>query len=39
MFCREVIAFELYPHKPGSRERGQDFSRIADSLNAISEPF
>ena len=37
MFCREVIAFNLYLHKPGSRERGPDLGRVAESLNAISE--
>lgn len=39
MFCREVIAFNLYLHKPGSRERGPDLGRVAESLNAISEPL
>ena len=39
MFCREVIAFEPFSHKPGSKERGQCLDRIAESLNAISEPY
>ena len=39
MFCREVIVFKLYLHKPGSRERGPDLGRVAESLNAISEPL
>lgn len=39
MFCREVIAFELFSYKPGSKERGQCLDRIAESLNAISDPY
>ena len=30
LFCREVIAFELFTQKSGSKERGQCYDRIAD---------
>lgn len=39
VFCREVMAFELYEHKPGSKERGPCIDRIAESLNSIEEPW
>ena len=39
LFCREVIAFDLYQYKPGSKERGQCLDRIAESLNSIEEPW
>ena len=39
LFCREVIAHELYSHKPGSKERGQCLDRIAESLNSIENPY
>ena len=39
LFCREVIAFDLCVHKPGSKERGQCLDRIAESLNNIPQPY
>ena len=39
LFCREVIAFDLYQYKPGSKERGQCLDRIAESLNSIEESW
>ena len=39
MFCREVIAFEIFSNKPGSKERGHCLDRIAESLIAIIDPF
>ena len=39
VFCREVMAFELYEYKPGSKERGPCIDRIAESLNSIEEPW
>ena len=39
VFCREIMAFELYEYKPGSKERGPCIDRIAESLNSIEEPW
>ena len=39
LFCREVIAFELFTHKPDSKERGQCCDRIAESLNVINDIY
>ena len=39
LLCREVIAFELYTHKPGSKERGQCLDRISESLNSIEDLY
>ena len=39
LFCREVIAFQLFTHKPSSRERGQCHDRIVESLNAINDVY
>ena len=38
-FSAEVMAFELYEYKPGSKERGPCIDRIAESLNSIEEPW
>ena len=38
-FCREVIAFDLYQYKPGSKEKGQCLDRIVESLNSIEKPW
>ena len=38
-FCREVIAFELFTHKPGSKERGKCYDRIAESFNAVKDVY
>ena len=38
-FCREVIAFELFTHKPGSKERGKCHDRIAESFNAVKDVY
>ena len=39
LFCRKVIAFELFTHKPGSKERRQCYDRIAESLNAVKDVY
>ena len=36
---REVVAFDLYQYKPGSKERGQCLDRISESLNSFKEPW
>ena len=38
-FCREVKAFDVYQHKPGSKERGKCLDRIAESLNSTEQPW
>ena len=37
-FCREVIGFDLYQYKPGSKEKGQCLDRTVESLNSTEEP-
>ena len=37
LFWGEVIAFDLYQYKPGSKDRGQCLERIAESLNGNEE--
>ena len=39
LFCRKVIAFDLYQCKPGSKERGQCLDRIAENLNSTEEAW
>ena len=39
LFCRELIAFDLYQYKSGSKERGQCLDRISESLNSIANPY
>ena len=39
LFCREVITFEFFTHKPHSKERGQCYDRIAESLSAINDVY
>ena len=39
LFCREVTAFELFTHKPTSKERGQCYDRIAESLSAVKDVY
>ena len=39
LFCREVIAFEFFTHKPHSEERGQCYDQIAESLSAINDVY
>ena len=39
LFCRVVIAFELFTRKPGSKERGQCHDRIAESLSAVKDVY
>ena len=39
LFCREVIAFDLYQYKPGSKERGQCLNKIAESPYSTEEPW
>ena len=38
LFCRKVIAFDLYQYKPGSKERRQFLDRIKESLDSTKEP-
>lgn len=35
---REIMLFELWIYKAGSRERGQCLDRIAESLNHLKKP-
>lgn len=37
LFCRKVIAFDLYQYKPGSKERRQFLDRIKESLDSTKE--
>ena len=39
LFCCEVIAFDLYQDKPGSKGRRQCLNRTAESLNSTEEPW
>ena len=39
LFCREVIAFDLYQYKPGSKERGQCLNKIVESPYSTEEPW
>lgn len=39
MLGREILLFELWKYKAGSRERGQCLDRIAESLNQLKRPF
>ena len=39
LFCREVIASDLFTHKPGSRERGACLEKIANCLNSLEMPW
>ncbi|XP_067047924.1 caldesmon-like [Acropora muricata] len=38
MLGREIMLFELWKYKAGSRERGQCLDRIAESLNHLERP-
>lgn len=38
MLGKEVMLFELWKFKPGSRERGHCLDRIAESLNQLEKP-
>ena len=37
IFFREIIAFDLYQYKPGSKERRQCLDRTAEILSSIEE--
>ena len=39
IMCREIVAFDIYQFRSGSKERGQVLDRIAEVLNAITEPY
>ena len=39
LFWREVIAFELFTHKPGSKEHGECYDRITESLNTVKDVY
>ena len=38
MLRREIMLFELWKYKAGSRERDQCLERIAESLNHLERP-
>ena len=38
LLCQEVILIQPYLHLPSTRERGNAWSRIADSLNSTDNP-
>ena len=35
-FCREIVLYDMYQHKDGSRKRGQCLDRIPESLNVVT---
>ena len=37
-FIREVLLLEPFSHKPGSKERGQAWTQVADNLNMTANP-
>ena len=39
IFCREIIAHDLYQYKQGSREHGACLDKIALILNELDEPW
>ena len=39
LLCQEVILVQSYMYRPSTRERGNAWSRIADSLNSIDNPI
>ena len=39
MLGREILLFKLWKYKAGSRERGQCFNRIAESLKQLKKAF
>ena len=38
LLCQEEILVQPYMYRPSTRERGNTWSRTADSLNAIGNP-
>ncbi|XP_066912126.1 uncharacterized protein [Clytia hemisphaerica] len=38
MLCREIILVQPFAYKTGSREKGQAWSRISETLNSIEQP-
>ena len=38
LLCQELILVQPYAYQPSTRERGNAWSRIADSLNSIGNP-
>ena len=38
LLCQEVIVLQPYMSRPSKKERGNDLSRIADSLDSIDNP-
>ena len=38
LLCQEVIMVQPYMSRPSTRERGNDLSGIADSLDSIDNP-
>ena len=38
LLCREIMLEEPYKFKHGSRERGQCWDKIANSLNSVEKP-
>ena len=39
LFWREVIAFELFTHKPGSKEHGKCYDRTTEILNTVKDVY
>ena len=39
LFCREVVAFDLFTHKPGAKELGQCYDQIKEILNAVNDVY
>ena len=39
LFCREIVSYDIYKYKSGSRERGVCLEKIALSLNSLEEPW
>ena len=39
LLCQEVILVQSYMYRPSTRERGNAWGRIADSLNSIDNPI
>ena len=39
LFCREVVAFDLFTHKPGAKEHGQCYDQIKEILNAVKDVY
>ena len=38
MLCREILTYEPFNHKAGTKERGEAWKMIAESLNSLEKP-